>query len=175
VATLVEEKREVRTYQIYIDGSWRDASSGETFPSINPSNEEVIAQIPKGTRQDAQAAITAARAAFDRGDWSNKTFKQRSDIMLQAFLHLAEKSQADDWATLEAMDSGCTMRLANLSHVPIALEHFRSLAAQGGEIKEYEPLPWVDMPAVAWNFVNREPIGVCGQIIPWNFPLVMAW
>jgi len=54
--------------------------------------------------------------------------------------------------------------------VPVALEHFRSLAVQGGEIKEYEPLPWVDVPAVAWNFVNREPIGVCAQIHPLELP-----
>ena len=177
MATAIEESvrtETAQTYQLYINGEWRDASSGETFPSINPSNEEVIAHIPKGTREDAQAAIRAARDSFDKGDWSGKTFKQRSDIMLQAFKHLAEKSITDDWATKEAMDSGSTMRLANLSHVPVALEHFRSLAAQGGEIKEYEPLPWVDMPAVAWNFVNREPMGVCAQIIPWNFPLMMA-
>ena len=177
MATAVEESVRTETaqkYQLYINGEWRDASSGETFPSVNPSNEEVIAHIPKGTREDAQAAIRAARESFDKGDWSGKTFKQRSDIMLQAFKHIAEKSISEDWATKEAMDSGSTMRLANLSHVPIALEHFRSLSAQGGEIKEYEPLPWVDVPAVAWNFVNREPIGVCAQIIPWNFPLVMA-
>src|SRR5207245_4906707 len=107
-------------------------------------------------REDAQAAIKAARESFDRGDWAAKTFKARSDIILQAVKHIAEKAQQDDWATIEAMDAGCTMRLANLSHVPIALEHFRSLAATGGEIKEYEPLPWVDVPAVAWNFLHRE-------------------
>jgi aldehyde dehydrogenase (NAD+) len=172
LATAVSES--VKTYQLYIDGEWRDASGGETFPSINPSNEEVIANIPKGTREDAQAAINAARRSFDKGDWRDKTFKARSDIMLQAFKHVAEAAIERNWAELEAKDAGCTIRMANLSHVPVALEHFRSLAAQGGELKEYEPLPWVDMPAVAWNFLNREPQGVCGQIIPWNFPLVMA-
>jgi acyl-CoA reductase-like NAD-dependent aldehyde dehydrogenase len=177
VATAVEESvktESAQTYQNYINGEWRDASSGETFPSVNPSNEEVIAHIPKGSREDAQAAIKAARDAFDKGDWANKSFKQRSDIMLQAYKHLVEKSGADDWATKESMDAGVTLRLANLSHVPVALEHFRSLSAQAGEMKEYEPLPWVDMPAVAWNFVNRGPIGVAAQIIPWNFPLMMA-
>jgi aldehyde dehydrogenase (NAD+) len=172
LATAVSE--EVKTYQLYIDGEWRDASSGETFPSINPSNEEVIANIPKGTKEDAQAAVVAAKRSFDKGEWATKSFKARSDIMLKAFKHIANVAIERDWATLEAKDAGCTIRLANLSHVPVALEHFRSLAAQGGEIKEYEPLPWVDMPAVAWNFVNREPQGVCSQIIPWNFPLVMA-
>src|SRR5258708_7152612 len=66
------------------------------------------------------------------------------------------------------------MRPDSVSHVPVATEPSRSLGGPGGEIKECEPLPWVDMPAVAWNFVNREPQGVCGQIIPWNFPLMMA-
>ncbi|MDQ6746858.1 MAG: aldehyde dehydrogenase family protein [Candidatus Dormibacteraeota bacterium] len=177
MATAVEEAvrtETAQTYQIHVNGEWRDASSGETFPSVNPSNEEVIAHIAKGTREDAQAAIRAARDAFDRGLWSAKTFKQRSDIMLQAHRHLVEKSTADDWATKESMDAGVTLRLANLSHVPVALEHFRSLSAQAGEMKEYEPLPWVDMPAVAWNFVNRGPIGVAAQIVPWNFPLMMA-
>ena len=172
MATAISES--VRTYQLYINGEWRDSTSGETFPSINPSTGEVIAHVARGTREDAQAAIRAARESFDRGDWAKKSFKQRSDIMLEALKHVAEKCIADNWAELEAMDAGCTLRMANLSHVPVALEHFRSLVAQAGEVKEYEPLPWVDMPAVAWNFQNREPIGVCGQIIPWNFPLVMA-
>ena len=172
MATAVSEA--VKTYQLYFDGEWRDASSGETFPSINPSNREVIAHLAKGSREDVVAAIEAARRSFDQGDWANKTFKARSEIMLQAFKHVADVAIERDWASLEAMDAGCTLRMANLSHVPVALEHFRSLSAQSGEIKEYEPLPWVDVPAVAWNFVNREPIGVCGQIIPWNFPLVMA-
>jgi aldehyde dehydrogenase (NAD+) len=174
VATAIETRQDVKTYQLYINGEWRDASGGETLPSINPSNEEVIAQVAKGTREDAQAAIKAARESFDRGDWAAKSFKARSEIMLKALKHVTDKCAEDDWATMEAMDAGCTLRMANLSHVPVALEHFRSLTAQAGEIREYEPLPWVDMPAVAWNFVNREPIGVCGQIIPWNFPLVMA-
>ena len=174
MATAVETRKDVQTYQIYVNGEWRDASGGETFPSINPSNGEVIANVAKGTREDAVAAIEAARQSFDRGEWANKSFKARSDIMLKAFKHIAEVAIERDWASLESADAGCTLRMANLSHVPVALEHFRSLAAQGGEIKEYEPLPWVDMPAVAWNFVNREPLGVCGQIIPWNFPLMMA-
>jgi aldehyde dehydrogenase (NAD+) len=165
---------EVETHQIHVDGEWRDAASGESFPSVNPSNEEVIARVAKGTREDAQAAIRAARAAFDRGDWASKSFEARSKIVLQALEHVRERCQEDDWASIETRDAGCTVRMANLSHVPVALEHFRSLAEQGGEIREYEPLPWIDMPAVSWNFVNREPIGVCAQIIPWNFPLVMA-
>ncbi|MHB8508982.1 MAG: aldehyde dehydrogenase family protein [Candidatus Dormibacteria bacterium] len=165
---------DLKTYQLYIDGEWRESSSGETFPSINPSTGEEIARIAKGTREDAKAAVEAARRAFDRGDWANKTFKQRSDIVLKALDHVRKRCEEDDWATLEAMDAGCTLRMANLSHVPVALEHFRSLAAQAAEIKQYQPLPWVDMPAVSWNFEHREALGVCAQIIPWNFPLVMA-
>jgi aldehyde dehydrogenase (NAD+) len=172
LATAVSES--VKTYQLYIDGEWRDATSGETFPSINPSNGEVIANVAKATREDTQAAIAAARRSFEKGEWATKSFRARSDIMLQAFRHIAQVAIERDWATIESQDAGVTIRLANLSHVPVALEHFRSLAVQGGEIKDYEPLPWVDMPAVAWNFVNREPVGVCGQIIPWNFPLMMA-
>ena len=172
MATAVSEQ--VKTYQFYIDGEWRDASGGETFPSINPSTGEVIANVARGTREDAQAAIQAARRSFERGEWATKSFRARSEIMLKAFKHVAEVAIERDWASIESADAGVTIRLANLSHVPVALEHFRSLAVQGGEIKDYEPLPWVDMPAVAWNFVNREPQGVCGQIIPWNFPLMMA-
>ena len=172
MATAVSES--VKTYQLYIDGEWRDATSGETFPSINPSNGEVIANVAKATREDTQAAIAAARRSFEKGEWATKSFRARSDIMLQAFKHIAQVAIERDWATIESQDAGVTIRLANLSHVPVGLEHFRSLAVQGGEIKDYEPLPWVDMPAVAWNFVNREPVGVIGQIIPWNFPLMMA-
>src|SRR2546425_5289282 len=106
VATAISSQ--VQTYQIYVNGEWRDASSGETFPSINPSNEEEVARVARGTREDAQAAIRAARESFDRGDWAAKSFKQRSEIMLKALKHVTEKCQEDDWATLESTDAGCT-------------------------------------------------------------------
>ena len=95
MATAVSES--VQTHQLYIDGEWRDATGGETFPSINPSNEEVIANIAKATREDAQAAISAARQSFDRGEWAGKTFRQRSEVMLKAWKHLCEVAVERDW------------------------------------------------------------------------------
>ena len=170
MATVVEPQ--VTTYQQYIDGEWTDAASGETYEIVNPSNEEVIARAPASKEADADRAVAAARRAFDKGEWRNKTQQQRTEIMFQITKHLAEVS--GDWALLESQQAGAIMRKTAVVDVPLAIEHFRHLAEQALQIPWYEPLPWVDTPHVSWNFVSREPIGVCAGIVPWNFPLMMA-
>jgi aldehyde dehydrogenase (NAD+) len=170
VATIV--RPEVATYQQYIDGEWAPAHDGATFEVENPSTEEVVALAPAGSRQDACAAIAAARRSFDFGEWRNKTQLQRSRIMFEIAEHLQERSA--EWAALESQTAGATIRKASVVDAPIAVEIFRSMAEQALQVPWYEPLPWIDIPHVSWNFVQREAIGVCAGIVPFNYPLIIA-
>ena len=170
--TAVLEPQTAATYKQYIDGEWVEAENGETYQVHNPSTEEVIAHVPASSRADAERAILAARRSFDGGEWRNKTQQQRTEIIYQVVKHLQEVS--GDWAMLESLNGGSTIRKTSVADVPLAIEHVRSLAEQALQVPWYEPLPWIDIPNVSWNFVQREPIGVCTGIIPWNFPLLMA-
>jgi aldehyde dehydrogenase (NAD+) len=170
VATIV--RPEVATYQQYIDGEWTGSADGATFEVVNPSTEEVVALAPAGGRDDARLAIAAARRSFDSGEWRNKTQLQRSQVMFEIARHLQERS--DGWALLEATTAGATIRKAAVIDVPMAIETFRSMAEQALQLPWYEPLPWLDIPHVSWNFVQREAVGVCAGIIPFNFPLLLA-
>ncbi len=170
MATIV--RPEVATYQQYIDGEWTGSTAGETYEVINPSTEEVVALAPAGARDDARLAVAAARRSFDDGEWRNKSQLQRSQVMFEIAKHLADRS--GEWAMLEAQTAGATLRKATMVDVPLAVETFRSMAEQALQIPWYEPLPWIDVPHVSWNFVQREAIGVCTGIIPFNFPLMIA-
>jgi aldehyde dehydrogenase (NAD+) len=162
----------METYQQYIAGEFAPAESGETRPTINPATEEPIALVPVATRGDTRRAIEAARTAFDSRVWSGMDVKDRARILLKIVDRLRERQ--DELAAIEAADAGATIRKTAMMDIPIGIEHFKTLVELGERIPSYEPLPWVDMPAVSWNFVHREPIGVCAGIIPWNFPFVMA-
>ena len=163
---------EVATYDQYIDGEWVGSSTGETFEVQNPSTEEVVALAPAGGREDARRAIEAARRSFDGGEWRNKPQLQRSRIMFEIAEHLQERS--GEWALLESQTAGATLRKASVVDAPIAVETFRSMAEQALQVPWYEPLPWIDIPHVSWNFVQREAIGVCAGIVPFNYPLIIA-
>ena len=159
-------------YQLYIDGTFTDAETGETRPTINPATEEPIAMVPVATRGDTRRAIEAARKSFDSRVWSGMDVKDRAKILMRIVDRLREHQ--DELAILEAADAGATIRKTSMMDIPIGIEHFKALVELGERMPTYEPLPWIDMPAVSWNFVHREPIGVCAGIIPWNFPFMMA-
>jgi len=155
-----------------IGGKFVDAESGETRPTFNPATEEPIAEVPVATIGDAKLAIKAARKAFDSGVWSGMSPKERALVLYKFADKLKERES--DLTRLEAMDGGATIRKTTMMDIPVGIEHFRLLVEMGEKIPQYEPLPWVDFPYVSWNFVNREPIGVCAGIIPWNFPFMMT-
>ncbi len=162
----------MKTYQLYIDGAFTDAETGETRPTINPATEEPIAMVPVATRADTRRAIEAARKSFDSRAWSGMDVKDRAKVLMRIVDRLRERQE--ELAVLEAADAGATIRKTSMMDIPIGIEHFKALVELGERIPTYEPLPWIDMPAVSWNFVHREPIGVCAGIIPWNFPFMMA-
>ena len=159
-------------YQLFIDGKFCDAESGETRPTVNPGNEEPIALVPVAGKGDTRRAIEAARRSFDEGTWAGMSPKDRAAKLMKVFQILKDKEA--DIAELESKDGGSTIRKTTMMDAPVGIEHFRLLVELGGSLPTYEPLPWVDFPFVSWNFVNREPIGVCAGIIPWNFPFMMA-
>lgn len=168
----VEPAHDLVVYRQFIDGEWVEAGSGDTYDVINPSTEAVIARAAAGTREDTRRAVAAARRSFDDGEWRLKTQQQRSQAMFEVVKQLQDAS--GDWGRIESESAGAVIRKTSVVDVPLAIEHFRSLAEQALSIPWYEPLSWFDQPYVSWNFVQREPVGVCAGIIPWNFPLIFA-
>ena len=162
----------VDAYQQYIDGRWLDAASGSSYTVANPSTAEIIARVPASAGADVDAAVAAARRSFDAGDWRWLSQGRRSETLLEIGRHLAVVSEG--WAALEAANSGAVIRKTSAVDVPMAIEHWGVLAEQARGLAWYEPLPWTDLPYVSWNFVQREPVGVCAGIVPWNYPLMMA-
>jgi len=162
----------MKKYQLYIDGKFTDAETGELRPTFNPATEEPIATVPVATKGDTRRAIEAARRSFDSRVWSGMDVRGRAKILMRIVEKL--KDRQEELAQIESADSGATIRKTSMMDIPIGIEHFKELVELGERIPTYEPLPWIDMPAVSWNFVHREPIGVCAGIIPWNFPFMMA-
>ncbi len=159
-------------YQLFIDGEFVDAASGGTFQSTNPSTGEPVATISLGEREDVSRAVGAARRAFDEGPWGSMTPAGRAEIMQRAFQRMTEKDQ--EIVALECEDAGHTMRMSSLFTVPFSNEFWRYLSELGARTTVTEPVDAYGFPAPTWDFVWREPFGVCGAIIPWNLPYMMA-
>jgi aldehyde dehydrogenase (NAD+) len=171
VAVDTQPRAEVRHFRNYIGGEWVDAASGDTFDVVNPATEETIATVPAGDREDARRAIAAARTAFDSGEWTGLEPEERKRILLSVVERLSEAE--DDLATLETMQAGMTIRATSTVVVGYCLQHWDYFARQATRPVQ-EQLEPVCYPTHSYNFVLREPVGVCAGIIPWNFPLVMA-
>ena len=160
-------KTSVRTYQNFINGQWGSSASGETFPVYDPSTEEVMAQVASSSAADIDKAVKAARAAFDSGPWPTTTAQDRGRILFK----LADKirQHAAQLAELECRNTGKPIVEAefDIADVATCFEYYGGLANKvTGNVNP--------VPANALSFTMREPIGVAGQIIPWNYPLLMA-
>ena len=151
-------------------GGDRVPSAGErTFETIDPSTGEAIAEVAYGTPEDVDRAVAAARAAFDEGPWRTVPAAQRERVMNK----LADLIEAhtDELAELESLDNGKPVSYARTIDLPLTVAHFRYFAGWPTKI-EGEVIP-VSAPKLM-VYTRKEPVGVCGQIIPWNFPLMMA-
>ena len=162
----------MQTYQLYIGGAFTDAEGGRTTQSINPYDGSVVAVIPRASVNDARKAIAAARQAFDAGPWPKMSGEERSKLIGK----VAEimKARSKDLAANEVRDSGGTIAKcgADAFLAQRQMAYFAEMAKKfNGEAKEIEGL---QRAGRAFNYTIREPIGVCAQIIPWNFPLLMA-
>ncbi len=154
------------TYGLYIDGEWRGASDGAVFTSKNPANGEALAQCAEATKEDVDAAVAAAWRAYPA--WKNTTKEERANILDQIADRIEENAQ---WlATVETMDNGKPIRETTAIDVPYSVRHFHYYASL---IRTDDGTATV-LDGNMMSLVLREPIGVVGQIVPWNFPFLMA-
>ena len=161
------ENTQQKSYQLFIDGQWVDAESGKTFQTPNPATGEPLADVAEADKADIDKAVAAARRAFD-GKWSKVSARDRGR-MLYKLSQLIEQHSAD-LAALETADNGKPIKESLYVDLPQVVENFEYFAGWATKI-EGETIP---VPGRMFNYTLREPVGVCGQIIPWNFPLLMA-
>ena len=155
--------------KMLVDGKWVDAINGQTFPTYNPASGEVLAQVPLADVEDVSRAVRAARAAYEDGPWGKMGASERSKLLWKVADLIDEN--ADELAELEVLDNGKPYRVARRGDLPSASEHFRYYAGWATKI-EGATIP-VSIPN-QFVYTLREPMGVVGLIIPWNFPLLMA-
>jgi len=169
VAEFIDKPR-----KMLIDGKWVDAASGKTFPTYNPATGEVLAQVAEGDRADIDAAVRAARKAFDSGPWSRMTPSERGKLVWKLADLLEE--HLEELATLETLDNGKPLAVARAADVPLAVDMFRYMAGWATKLEGTTiPISVPYTPGAQYlAYTLREPVGVVGQIIPWNFPLLMA-
>ena len=163
-----------RKHKMLINGKWVEAASGKTFPTYNPATGEVLAQVAEGDREDINRAVHAARAAFETGPWRKMTPSERGRRIWKLADLLEEN--VEEFAALETLDNGKPLKVAKIADVPLAVDLFRYMAGWATKI-EGNTIP-ISVPyargAKFLAYTLREPVGVVGQIIPWNFPLLMA-
>ncbi|HEX3232467.1 MAG TPA: betaine-aldehyde dehydrogenase [Pyrinomonadaceae bacterium] len=156
-----------RRYQLFIDGQFVDAESGKTFNSPNPATGETFAEVAEADKADIDKAVAAARKAFE-GKWSKMSARDRGRLLYK-LSQLIERDTAQ-LAELETSDNGKPIKESTYIDIPSVVENFEYFAGWATKI-EGETIP---VPGQMFNYTLREPVGVCGQIIPWNFPLLMA-
>ncbi len=160
--------------RMYIDGQWVDAMSGRRFDTVDPATEQVITTVPHSGPEDVERAVAAARRAFEDGPWPAMTPAERQKVLWR----IAEgiSARADQFAQLESIDNGKSAAVAKAVDATWAAEIFYYYAGWVTKIEGRTipvSVPWA--PGARFHaFTLREPVGVCAQIIPWNFPLVMA-
>jgi phenylacetaldehyde dehydrogenase len=160
--------------QLFINGQWCDAASGKTFETPDPATGETLARVAEGSAEDIDRAVRAARRAFDQGPWSRMTASERGRIIWRIGDLILE--HADELAQLESLDNGKPFAVAQAADVPLAADLFHYMAGWATKIEGNTidiSVPY--MPGANFHsYTLREPLGVVGQIIPWNFPLLMA-
>lgn len=153
-------------YQLYINGEWKDASDGATIKTYNPANGEFLAEIADATNNDVDEAILAAKEAFKT--WGKTTPAERAAV-LNKIADIIDEN-AEFLATVETMDNGKPIRETTGADIPLAADHFRYFAS----VIRAEEGTSTMIDENTLNLILREPIGVVGQIVPWNFPFLMA-
>jgi gamma-glutamyl-gamma-aminobutyraldehyde dehydrogenase len=155
-------------HQLFINGRFEDADSGKCFSSINPANQSVLAEVAAGDATDIDRAVTAARAAFNKGVWSEETPQNRKTVLLK----LADliRANLDELALLDSMDMGKPVEDAAAVDVPGSAAFFQWYAEAIDKI--YDEIAPTGKGNLA--LITKEPLGVVGAVVPWNFPLDMA-
>jgi aldehyde dehydrogenase (NAD+) len=173
MATATEPRRATRrSFQtkLLIDGKWQDSRSGKTFATVNPATEEVIAEVAEGDAADIDLAVKAARKAFDSGPWRKMDARDRGRLLYK-LADLIEEN-VDDLAELETLDNGKPISESRNADLPLVIDCLRYYAGWADKIHGQT----VPIRGNYFCYTRREPTGVAGQIIPWNFPMLMvAW
>src|ERR1700677_1749642 len=169
VADFIDKPR-----KMLINGKWVNSISGKTFPTYNPATGEVLAQVAEGDRQDIEETVKAARKAFDHGPWRRMTASERGRLIWKVADLL--EAHTEEFGYLESLDNGKPLAVAKAADVPLAVDLFRYMAGWATKIEGNTiPLSVPYTPGAKYfAYTLREPVGVAGQIIPWNFPLLMA-
>ncbi len=172
MATVVETvpTPKVRHTECFIGGKWLPSASGKTFPTINPATEEVIAEISEGDKEDIDLAVDSARRAFESGPWSKMDARKRGKLLYR-LADLIEE-EIDELAALESLDNGKPVSDARAADLPLVIDCLRYYAGYADKIHGYT----IPVNGNYFTYTRKEPVGVAGQIIPWNFPMLMvAW
>jgi phenylacetaldehyde dehydrogenase len=159
-----------KKHRMLIGGKWVEAKSGKTFEVEDPATQEIIAHVPAGDKADIDAAVTAARKAFETGPWSRISPGDRAKLVWK--LGDLLEQHADEFAELEALDNGKPVTNARRDDVGGSIAMFRYMSGWSQRLTG-ETIP-VSSPGAWHAYTLRQPVGVVGQIIPWNFPLMMA-
>jgi betaine-aldehyde dehydrogenase len=158
---------QTQAYQMYVNGEWIASSTGKTFPVYDPSTEEIIAEVPDSDAKDVDRAVAAAKDAFENGPWGSSTAQERGRVLFK--LADAVRQNTTALAELEARNSGKPIVEAeyDMADVATCFEYYGGLATKvTGHVNP--------VPDNALSLSLKEPVGVAGQIIPWNYPLLMA-
>ncbi|MCI0406786.1 MAG: aldehyde dehydrogenase family protein, partial [candidate division Zixibacteria bacterium] len=163
----VIRQQAVERKRMFVGGKWLEGT-GKTFEVFNPATEEVIAWVPDATEIEVGAAVTAARAALEVGPWGKMAARDRGRLIHKLAQRIAEKSE--ELARLESLNNGKPYFESSRVDLPSTVECFEYYAGWADKI-EGETIP-VSGPYL--NYTLREPVGVVGCIVPWNFPLLLA-
>ena len=161
--------------RLFIGGQWVESSSGKTFNTYDPSSGNKLAEVAQGSPADIDAAVTAARQAFDEGSWTKMRPNTREELLFTISQKILE--WADDFAMLESLDNGKPLSIAAAFDIRSAADCFRYYAGWPSKLQGAVNNPSMILAppeAEFHSYTRKEPVGVCGQIIPWNFPLLMA-
>jgi aldehyde dehydrogenase (NAD+) len=153
--------------QLLINGKFQNSKSGKTFEVLNPATEEVLAKVQEADQIDIDLAVKSSRDAFDKGPWSRMSGSERSRLLYK-LSDLLEKN-ADEFAYLESLDNGKPRHIAKAADVNLAIKCLRYYSGWADKVNG-QTLP---ISGPYFCFTRHEPVGVCAQIIPWNFPLLM--
>jgi phenylacetaldehyde dehydrogenase len=159
----------------FIAGRWVHSASGETFDTIDPATGQPIGRMARGNASDVDAAVAAARAAFEDGRWSGLTPMERSKVLWA----IADRMEAniDELAELETLDQGKALYVGRWAEIPGAINQFRYFSGMATKI-EGETIPssinYQPPGKEVFAFTQRLPVGVVGAIVPWNSPLVLT-
>ncbi|MFC7395517.1 aldehyde dehydrogenase family protein [Scopulibacillus cellulosilyticus] len=173
LTTEIELKPKVKAFlegniELFIDGKFVPAVSGKTFETINPATEDVLAVVSEAQEEDVDLAVKAARKAFEEGSWSKLTTAERAHLIYKLADLIDENKE--ELAQLEALDNGKPYQLALEDDIPGTVDHFRYYAGWATKVLGQT----IPISPDYLNYTRHEPIGVVGQIIPWNYPLLMA-